>query len=637
METSRGAGPWKWRQPLAPDALPRQGSWQPLTGRDATSPVENQQQPGRNGWGEFRERLVIPLSFLLPFLALVVFWSKQIRTQFSPLGDQFSLFVNSTWMFHPHASSWFLDGFSHYFHPYPGWPGTGTDFLRPGANAAYYLGSLLFGRHWSWYLLSNYLFQSAIVALAVLIARRHLKCSTTASLGIGLLCFLSPAFGSSELFSSAFAFDLMASALVLAGIHELLSHRRLAAGLLFAIAIFTKETAFFAPFAAAVVLFLEVPGHGSRRFLRPLLLLLPYAAWVGIRLAAFRATVGVYAVPQQLSGTLIATLEDLARWPFPLGGTGGPHHGLPDWLFYGTVSLNLGFWLTLITWLVLAISRRSTQPRQEGRSHLPKTAGAGIQRAPGAALTVVIFCVLSSAILLLIPHLSSRFGATFLPLFYLCLALAASKATPRGFRIAAWCFLVLPLALSLSARSLLFPGELERAQLRWAFAKDYVHRIATSTAPVILTADDVSGGYSSNASIARFTGYRGRLVRINDLVWGPGCHFVPEITARTTADMGIELNSRIGTRCAIHAFLGSSAPWDRSGSLTRALPESKTRIVYRMPPADGLSALTVSITGIPNGALILVPDFPTKKYRMVQVGATAGAGNGQIAGGQKLP
>lgn len=625
MHISHGAESGVWQNP-APGILPEQVSWPQSTGGAATSVVENQKpDPGRAGRREsVQDFLVSSLSFLFSFLILVLFWSKQIRVQFSPLGDQFSLFANSAYMFHPRPPSWFLDGFSHYFHAYPAWPSAGTDFLRPAANAAYYLGSLLSGRHWSWYLLSNYLFQSAIVGLAVLIARRHLKLSAPASLGIGLLCFLSPAFGASEVFSTAFAFDLMASALVLAGLHELLRHRRLAAGLLFTMAIFTKETAFFAPLAAAVVVFLEErkpeprpgPGSGPRRFLCPLLLLLPYAAWAGIRLAAFHTAVAVYALPRQLSGTLIAMFGDLGRWPFPLADAGGRHHGLPDSLFYGGVSLNFCFWAILAAWLVFAFFHRS-------RLYEPER--SGIRRPLNPAAVVLIFCVLSSAILLLIPHLSARFGATFLPLLFLCLAVAARGASRRGIRIAAWCFLVLPMALGVSGRSILFPGELDRAHLRWAFAADYIHKIADSQAPVIFIADDASGGYSSTDSVARFAGYRGAIVRINNLAWSSGCHFTPSITAMRMAGSGIEISSNTNSACATQEFLGAFPPWDRSGRLTREIDKIGIRMVYRVPTQameDGPSALSVSITGIPRGAMIFVPDFTTRTYREIGIASS---------------
>ena len=107
------------------------------------------------------------ISFLLSFGALALFWFLRVRDYYSPAGDEFSLFANSAKQFHPVFSEWFLQGFSRYFEPYPEWRFASTNFARPIVNAEYYLSSVLFGAHWSWYLLSNYFIQSLLVASVV--------------------------------------------------------------------------------------------------------------------------------------------------------------------------------------------------------------------------------------------------------------------------------------------------------------------------------------------------------------------------------------------------------------------------------------------------------------------------------------
>lgn len=568
------------------------------------------------------------LAFLVSFLVLLAFWWVNIRAQFSPLSDEFSLFANSARMFHPRPSAWLFEGFSRYFSPYPQWSSHGTDFLRPVANVVYYLASLLFGRHWSLYLLSNYLFQSAIVGLAVFIAGRHLKFSLYSSLGIGLLCFLSPAFGSAEMFSTAFAFDLLGAALVLAGLNELLSKRLLSAGVLFTIALFTKETAFFALLAAAVVAFRMSSKRGGQRAFQPLCLLLPYLAWAGIRLAAFRATVGAYPVPRRLSGVPAALIEDLGRWPFPLGTTHYHHSGLlRESLFYGSAGINFCFWIALLAAVIPWAWRHFLKDQKPIGANDPAMLSAPSTRLASPAAAVAIFCALSSAILLLIPHLSARFGAAFLPLLILCLAEAARRAWARKIRAAAWCFLLLPMVLSLSARALQFPQALKKAQHQWAFAADYIDKISQSRAPAIFTVDDVSGGFSSNNAIAEFAGYRGRLIRVNDLLWRPGCRFTSDIAPVRNAEDDIGVTSRIDGACAGHAFLSADPPPAKNGVLSRDIANGKTEIFYRFPkPSTGehVSELSISIAHAPPGAVILVPDFSSNKFRAVAVAEPEG-------------
>src|SRR6202034_3691744 len=155
--------------------------------------------------------MVSGISFLLSFATLALFWNFEVRRFYSPFSDEFSLFANPARQFHPVFSQWFLQGFSRYFVPYPEWSLASTNFARPVANAEYYLSSLVFGAHWNWYLLSTYCIQSALVASVVHLSLRQLKLSVPSAVGIGLICFVSPAFDNGALYSTSFAFDLLAA------------------------------------------------------------------------------------------------------------------------------------------------------------------------------------------------------------------------------------------------------------------------------------------------------------------------------------------------------------------------------------------------------------------------------------------
>ncbi len=78
------------------------------------------------------------------FLLEVLYWTRYIRPEYFPAGDEFSLIVHSTHFFHPSIAEWLHRGFSKYFLPYPDISIAYTNFLRPVDNAVYYLESFMF-------------------------------------------------------------------------------------------------------------------------------------------------------------------------------------------------------------------------------------------------------------------------------------------------------------------------------------------------------------------------------------------------------------------------------------------------------------------------------------------------------------
>ena len=362
------------------------------------------------------------VAFVLSFGTLGLFWYSQIRKYYSPISDEFSLFVNSAKPFRPVFSEWFLHGFSRYFVPYPEWSIGSTNFVRPVVNAEYYMSSLVFGTHWAWYLLSNYFIQSLLVASVVHLSLRHLRVSVFTAAGIGILCFVSPAFDNGALYSTSFAFDLLAALLVILGLNQLLSGNFIFAWAFFALALFTKETAFFSPLAAAVVIYRRSTQRGPRRILVPICFVLPYAAWGMLRRIAFHGASGVYALPADSPGTYVKrVLKDFLRWPIPFDvpyrTTSGPHS--VSLSLYVFVVMNLCFWIA-----VLYFAFRSLRSRMRHGGVLTQAGDSG---ADGGFLALpmiqvmLIFCTGSIAILLLIPDLQPRFGATFVPIFALML------------------------------------------------------------------------------------------------------------------------------------------------------------------------------------------------------------------------
>ena len=226
-------------------------------------------------------------SFVLSFSLLALYWARHIFSEYFPYGDEFALLVNSARPFHPSALSWLTEGYSHYLNAYPGWTVPYTNFLRPVANVCYYFNSLIFASHWSCYLLLTDVIQSGIAATSLTIGSRRLHLPLRYAAISSCLCFVSPAFGPEAMFSPSFAFDLLAALLVLLGINQFLQNRLLIACLFFAIAIFTKGTALFAPITAAFLVAGDARRNTHQRVSTCAIFLLPIMAWGLLRRVAF--------------------------------------------------------------------------------------------------------------------------------------------------------------------------------------------------------------------------------------------------------------------------------------------------------------------------------------------------------------
>jgi hypothetical protein len=569
---------------------------------------------GRSTDEQHAPLMVSGISFLLSFGALALFWNFEVRRFYSPFSDEFSLFANSARQFHPVFSQWFLQGFSRYFVPYPEWSLASTNFARPVANAEYYLSSLVFRTHWNWYLLSTYLIQSMLVASVVYLSLRHLDLPVFTAAALGCICFVSPSFDLSVVYSTSFAFDLLASLFVIAGLNQLLSGRFFAAWILFAAALFTKETAFFALFAAAVVIFVTPTRDGTRRLLLPACFLVPYIVWGTLRELAFRGAQGVYALPADRPARyLVRILKDLLRWPIPFETVFRANYAqrsisLSVYLF---VLMNMCFW---IAGLFLAF--RSVWSRMlVGRSR-----AVGDSRLSSQLQAVLVFCTGSLVILILIPNLQPRFGATFVPLFSLSLAAFLQLRTSMPLRALAYIFLFVPPVINATGRMLRFSQDVSTAHFQWAMAADYADKIARATAPSVYVLDDMSGGFSSPESIRRFTGYRGQLVRVNDLVSQDECDMQPRVVIRRSSPDSIQVNLGVDSPCAGHSFLssGTRIPIGRE-KLTRTI--GHTKVIYKGVPAATThflataESLSVEIIDAPASSALLIADPKSKVYR----------------------
>src|SRR5262249_7242536 len=151
---------------------------------------------------------------------------------------------------------WFTRGMADYYHVYPEWPQPGfSNFYRPVWNLILFVEQAVFGQHyWAWFLVFCAIqYCGALLFLRVL---RLLGVPSRPALLFPILFLFNPAFLNAGFVYPGFQFDVFVSLLLLAAFYQLLQDHYGFALALIAASVFTKETAIFAPVAAAVTVFI---------------------------------------------------------------------------------------------------------------------------------------------------------------------------------------------------------------------------------------------------------------------------------------------------------------------------------------------------------------------------------------------
>jgi hypothetical protein len=162
---------------------------------------------------------------------------------------------------------------------------------------------------------------------------------------MAILFLFNPAFLSSGLIYPGFQFDVFASLLILAAFHQLLECRFGLALVLITAAVFTKETAIFAPVAAAITVFIiKRDSRWSAAMLAPLL------AWVAARWLAYHAVMGgTFASPANIRDVFANIGQGLIVWPTgAVSGRFSPHlTGAPEIARLAFLFMNAALWVIL--------------------------------------------------------------------------------------------------------------------------------------------------------------------------------------------------------------------------------------------------------------------------------------------------
>jgi len=299
---------------------------------------------------------------------------------------------------------WLTRGMAGYYHVYPEWPQPAfSNFYRPVWNLIIYVEQTVFGQHyWAWFLAF-----CAVQYLGTLLFLRivqSLEVRSRPALLFAILFLFNPAFLNFGFLYPGFQFDVFASLLLLAAFCLLLEYRYGFALALMAVAVFMKETAIFAPIAAAITVFIQ-----KRDAKWSLAMLTPLAAWGAARWLAFHAVIGgTFESPSRIGDILINFSRGLLVWPsgaippsFPLRLSGA--HGIA---MIALLLVNAALWAILIYagWRAVRARKRT-----------PEDADSKLQ----AILLIWVFGALSLC-LLIRPQF--RFGASFYAFLLLFLA-----------------------------------------------------------------------------------------------------------------------------------------------------------------------------------------------------------------------
>jgi hypothetical protein len=513
--------------------------------------------------------LIALLCGLIVLAGQVAVWHLNIQHFYFPVGDDLVLIAHSTRVFHASPISWFTKGFSGYFSPYPDLSLPYSNFLRPVDNAVYYANSLIFGRHWSYYLLANYMIVATVVGLVCWISLAVLELSLLSGLIITLATAASSAFTAQIVYRPSFAFDYLAALWVLLTLALLIRRRLGWAWIAVWLAVFTKEPGFFTAVAAAIVVFgLLAARSWKYRAVCSAAFLIPLGAMFALRRLDFAGLGGVYIATGLSPARIIRNiLIGMTNWPFMLPG----EQHIFDRTFHNIGSLAL----SVILWGLIAVAlyrflwsrvRRIVFERQE----------LTVADFSDRSAIVVLFLVGSLALPVLFD-LTPRFGAACLPLFFITLGWLArgQGERPNTSYLArlAIAILILITGFELAElRGIATPQTVAFEQQQWRLSRSFINTLSTLKSPVVFLIDDASGGFSSSDALSIFSGYTGEIVPVSNLAIQM-CSIKPDVHIKKTGPRTFVVESNIPSSCGSNQLPGAYR-LDRlsSNDLERDLP-----------------------------------------------------------------
>jgi hypothetical protein len=247
-------------------------------------------------------------ALLLGLAIFVLLWILSIpyRAVYVPNNEDIPVLADGSLLSPgPHWQDWLTRGYSDYWAGYPEWPQRDTGFTRPAFLFVIYLAHFAFGRDWASYQIISCLAVASLGAIAFQIAQTTLGLGVGLSLLAAILVVLSPPVLQSWVAGVAYAHELITTFLVAAAFLAVVARRDFLCLMLLFAALLTKESAVWAPVAAAISILLRPkPDKPHRRqAIIAAAMFLPVLSWLGLRFAFFGGVGGTYATAGYASFT----------------------------------------------------------------------------------------------------------------------------------------------------------------------------------------------------------------------------------------------------------------------------------------------------------------------------------------------
>ena len=290
------------------------------------------------------------------------------------LADGLLLLPGACW------TDWFTQGHTRFFIPYPEWSIAQTGFARPVYQGTIYLAHFILDRHWSSYLAINYLALAGIAAVGFAIARRVLILRVGGALIAAALVLLAPAVSEFSIGILGAGSETLASFLIGCAFLALVGGQRTLCFFLLLVAIFTKETALWAPVAATATVLWDRRGLQPRaRKAWGAAMLLPIVLWLALRIAFYGGVAGTYATADYASPrAFLALLGWKLLHLHPLFVSQQPFSAAVGWppidqaIRIATTVLLL---VVLLAWAFLVLRGLSGHARRSDADPLPERRG----------------------------------------------------------------------------------------------------------------------------------------------------------------------------------------------------------------------------------------------------------------------
>ncbi|SEG66439.1 hypothetical protein SAMN05421819_4126 [Bryocella elongata] len=598
-----------------------------------------------------RNKRIALLWFAIVFVALMAFWQTCVRPYY--VEPEYAEIANTTAMYHPHPADWFLGPVNRYATTYTEWTGLSRDFIRPVVAMDYYFWSRIFGSNFAAYLIGTYLCMAGLCGIVFYIAAEILELP----LGLCHLCaalvFLSPANLEQERFQATFAPDPMAAFWMLAATLFFLQRRYVAAWILIALAVGTKETAWPLSIGMALLFFLTADRSRRARLLGGMAYLLPLATLLGLRVHAFglqgivkgdKTAAIIHSTPSIVSGhqsgiiAMVAAkltsgplgfvVARLSRWPFGLMTDSFQYNDriVQTFSWFGS-AFNLIFWAFVAgTILRYAIRRLTSDHELSARESVAKLWPSTL--SPRSVQWTLIALTIASLVFPLRFASPPRYGAGTFPLLILTAATVIASRPQVLRRVFAWGYLAgvgtygLVLMLSDATHGVAVYHRLGQLEASFLSALKSAH------GHPVFVVDDVAGGENNSEAFRRALGQDVQVIRVNDL--STSCWYMPEdapspvqlsIDASRQGTDTLVIHSSI-TGCGGHQFFEVPGlppdPIERTSEGFHMAYQLNPR-ENSQPTAGPAREMTARIDGVPADAVVIAPDFNRHAYVLVPI------------------